>query len=317
VIRYLSDDEVAALLPSPADACELARRSLVELAAGLVELPPKPSVRPRPDGFVNAMPAYCSVPDAVAVKIVGVYQSNRARGLPTIAGVVISLDPENGRIRGILGAGSLTAARTAAASGACLARLAPAAPGHLALTGAGVEARTHLLVADALGWHDIVVYDHRPENIEALAGWAAERVPAVRVQGAPSPGDAAEGAACVITGIPIGARGGVLPPDSVRSDALVLPIDYSTSVGAELANSAELLASDDPDQLAAVARLGHFEGWRALDGPVGRWLADAGPARPAGRVVVANLGVGAHDAVFAKAILDRAEALDSGTLLSE
>jgi hypothetical protein len=34
-------------------------------------------------------------------------------------------------------------------------------------------------------------------------------------------------------------------------------------------------------------------------------------------VVVANLGVGAHDAVFAKAILDRAEALDSGTLLSE
>jgi ornithine cyclodeaminase/alanine dehydrogenase-like protein (mu-crystallin family) len=317
VIRYLSDDEVAALLPAPAAACELARRSLVELAAGLVELPPKPSVRPRPDGFVNAMPAYCSVPDAVAVKVVGVYQSNRARGLPTIAGVVISLDPENGRIRGILGAGSLTAARTAAATGACLARLAPAAPGHLAMTGAGVEARTHLLVADALGWHDVVVYDHRPENIEALAGWAAELVPAVRVRGATSPGDAAEGAACVVTGIPIGARGGVLPPDSVRSDALVLPIDYSTSVGAELANSAELLASDDPDQLAAIAQLGHFGGWRELDGPVGRWLADGAPARPAGRVVVANLGVGAHDAVFSQAILDRAEELGRGTLLAE
>ncbi|MDX6568408.1 MAG: hypothetical protein QOH15_986, partial [Gaiellales bacterium] len=297
MIRYLSDDEVAALLPAPADACELARRSLVELAQGLVELPPKPSVRPRPDGFVNAMPAYCSVPDAVAVKIVGVYQSNRARGLPTIAGVVISVDPENGRIRGILSAGSLTAARTAAATGACLARLAPAAAGHLAMTGAGVEARTHLLVAGALGWHDIVVYDHRPENVDALTGWAAEHVPAVRVRGATSPGDAADGAACVVTGIPIGARGGVLPLESVREDALVLPIDYSTSVGAELANSAELLVSDDPDQLAAVGQLGHFGGWRELDGPVGHWLADGAPARPAGRVVVANLGVGAHDAV--------------------
>jgi ornithine cyclodeaminase/alanine dehydrogenase-like protein (mu-crystallin family) len=317
VIRYLSDDEVAALLPAPADACELARQSLVELANGLVDLPPKPSVRPRPAGFVNAMPAYCSVPDVVAVKIVGVYQSNRARGLPTIAGVVISVDPETGRIRGILGAGSLTAARTAAATGACMARLAPARPGPLGMTGAGVEARTHLLVADALGWHDVVVYDHRASNIESLTAWAAEHVPAVRLRAAASPGAAAEGAACVVTGIPIGANGGELPLASVRDDALVLPIDYSTSVGAELANSAELLASDDPDQLAAVARLGHFEGWRALDGPVGRWLADAGPARPAGRVVVANLGVGAHDAVFAKAILDRAEALDSGTLLSE
>jgi ornithine cyclodeaminase/alanine dehydrogenase-like protein (mu-crystallin family) len=317
VIRYLSDDQVTALLPSPSDACELARRSLVELAAGLVDLPPKPSVRPRPDGFVNAMPAYCSVPDAVAVKVVGVYQSNRARGLPTIAGVVISIDPENGRIRGILGASTLTAARTAAATGACLARLAPAAPGPLALTGAGVEARTHLLVADALGWHDVVVYDHRAANIEALAAWAAAHAPAVRVRGAASPADAADGAACVVTGIPIGARGGVLPADSVREDALVLPIDYSTSVGAELANSAELLASDDPDQLAAVATLGHFDGWRALDGPVGRWLADGGPARPPGRVVVANLGVGAHDAVFSKAILDRAEARGSGTLLPE
>jgi len=317
VIRYLSDDEVEALLPPPAEACELARRSLVELAAGLVDLPPKPSVLPRPGGFVNAMPAYCSVPDVVAVKVVGVYQSNSARGLPTIAGVVISIDPETGRIRGILGAGALTAARTAAATGACMARLAPATPGPLGMTGAGVEARTHLRVADALGWHDVVIYDHRPANIESLIAWAATHVPAVRLRAAASPADAAEGAACVVTGIPIGARGGQVPAESVREDALVLPIDYSTSVGPELANSAELLASDAPDQLAAVAALGHFEGWRELDGPVGRWLADGGRARPAGRVVVANLGIGAHDAVFAKSILDRAEARGGGTLLAE
>jgi ornithine cyclodeaminase/alanine dehydrogenase-like protein (mu-crystallin family) len=317
VIRYLADDEVAALLPPPAEACELARRTLVDLANGRIELPPKPSVRPRPEGFVNAMPAYCSVPDAVAVKVVGVYQSNRARGLPTIAGVVISLDPENGRIRGILGASALTAARTAAASGACMTRLAPAAPGPLGMTGAGVEARTHLLVADALGLLDVVVYDHRPANVEALQAWAEAEVPDVRVRAATSPGEAADGAAIVVTGIPIGARGGELPPEAVRADALVLPIDYSTSVGAGLANSAELLASDDPAQLAAVAKLGHFTGWRELDGPVGRWLADDAPARPAGRVVVANLGVGAHDAVFAKAILDQAEAIGGGTLLPE
>jgi ornithine cyclodeaminase/alanine dehydrogenase-like protein (mu-crystallin family) len=317
VIRYLSDAEVATLLPAPGDACELARRTLVELAAGLVQLPPKTSVLPRSDGFVNAMPAYCSEPDAVSVKIVGVYQSNSARGLPTIAGVVVSIDPETGRVRGILGAASLTAARTAAASGACMARLAPAAPGPLALTGAGVEARTHLLVAEALGWHDVVVYDHRSANVERLATWAGEHAPAVRIRAATSPAAAADGAACIVTGIPIGASGGDVPPEAVRDDALVLPIDYSTSVGAALASSAELLASDDPDQLAAVARLGHFTGWRALDGAVGPWLADDAPARPEGRAVVANLGVGAHDAVFARAVLDEAERRGIGTLLEE
>ena len=317
MIRYLSDAEVATLLPAPGEACELARRTLVDLAAGQVQLPPKTSVLPRSDGFVNAMPAYCSGPDAVSVKIVGVYQSNRARGLPTIAGVVVSIDPETGRMRGILGAASLTAARTAAASGACLARLAPPVPGPLALTGAGVEARTHLLVADALGWHDVVVYDHRPANVERLATWAGEHVPRVRVRAAADPAAAADGAACIVTGIPIGARGGEVPPEAVREDALVLPIDYSTSVGAELANSADLLASDDPDQLFAVAALGHFAGWRGLDGAIGRWLADDAPPRPSGRVVIANLGVGAHDAVFAQAVLAQAEKLGVGTLLAE
>jgi ornithine cyclodeaminase/alanine dehydrogenase-like protein (mu-crystallin family) len=317
VIRYLTDAQVEALLPAPAEACELARRTLVDLASGRVDMPPKSVVRPRPDGFVNAMPASCPGADAVAVKIVGVYQSNRARGLPTIAGVVVSIDPDTGRIRGIVGAGSLTAARTAAATGACMARLAPEAPGPLALTGAGVEARTHLLVADALGWHDVVVYDHRASNIEHLQRFAAAHTPHVSVRAADSPAAAAEGAACIVTGIPIGALGGDVPAEAVRDDALVLPIDYSTSVGAELANSAELLASDDPDQLASVARLGHFTGWRALDGPVGRWLADDAPPRPTGRVVVANLGVGAHDAVFSRAILDEAEARGLGTLLDD
>ena len=103
------------------------------------------------------------------------------------------------------------------------------------MTGAGVEARTHLLVADVLGWHDVAVYDHRASNIDDLAAWASSTSPSVRIRGVASPADAAEGAACVITGIPIGARGGEVPIESVRDDALVLPIDYSTSVGAELA----------------------------------------------------------------------------------
>jgi ornithine cyclodeaminase/alanine dehydrogenase len=317
VIRYLTEAQVDALLPPPAEACELTRQTLVSVAQGLVDLPPKTSLVVRPGDFINAMPAYSAPAAAAAVKIVGVYLSNRARELPTISGVVVSLDPETGRTRGLLAAGGITAARTAAVTGACMARLAPEAPGPLGMTGAGVEGRTHLLVAEALGWHDVVVYDHRPANIERLHAWAAEHAPAIRLRGAASPAEAADGAACVVTGIPIGASGGEVPLEAIRPDALVLPIDYSTSIGPEVANAADLLTSDDPGQLRAISALGHFAGWRELDGATGHWLADDAPPRPAGLVVMANLGVGAHDAVFANAILDRAEAEGIGSLLPE
>ena len=145
--RWLSDAEVAALLPPPAEAAELARSVLIELADGTIELPPKPAIHPRPDGFVNVMPAYCSGLDAAGVKLVSVFPANGGLGLPAINALVIVLDSATGLVRGLLGGAALTACRTAAASAACIARLAPPRPGHVALTGAGVEARSHLLRA--------------------------------------------------------------------------------------------------------------------------------------------------------------------------
>ncbi len=314
--RWLSDAQVAGLLPPPLEAAELARSVLVGLAEGTIELPPKPAIHPRPDAFVNTMPAYVGSLDGSGVKLVSVFPGNRARGLPAISAIVIVLDSETGLVRGLLGATALTACRTAAASAACAARLAPAAPGHVAITGAGVEARTHLLALEAQGYREVAVWDHRAANIEALRAWAAEHAPSVTVSPAESASAAAEGAAIVVTGIPIGAEGGRVEPAALRPDVLALPIDYSTSIAAETANGAALLLSDDVAQLDGY-RGAHWKGWRPLDGPVGSWLADGAPPRPEGQVVVANLGVGAHDVVFGMAVLERAEREGIGELLSQ
>ena len=313
--RWLSDAQVAALLPPPEEAAELARSVLVGLAEGTIELPPKPAIHPRPDGFVNTMPAYVGVLDGSGVKLVSVFPANRERGLPAISAIVIVLDSETGLVRGLLGATALTACRTAAASAACAGRLAPAAPGHVAITGAGVEARTHVLALEAQGHVEFVVWDHRASNIDALRAWADEQAPSVTVRPAESASAAAEGAAVVVTGIPIGAEGGRVDPAALRPDVLALPIDYSTSIAAETANGAALLLSDDVAQLDGY-RGAHWKGWRPLDGPVGTWLADGAPPRPEGQVVVANLGVGAHDVVFGMAVLERAERDGIGDLLN-
>jgi ornithine cyclodeaminase/alanine dehydrogenase-like protein (mu-crystallin family) len=311
--RWLSEAQVALLLPPPAEAAALARSVLIGLAEGTIELPPKPAIHPRPDGFVNVMPAYCAGLDASGMKLVSAFRDNRERGLPMISALVIVLDSATGVVRGLLGGAALTACRTAAASAACVARLAPA--GHVALTGAGVEARAHLLALDALGRRDVVAWDHRQPNLDALQAWAGEHTPGVKLRTAGGASDAADGAAVVITGIPIGATGGRVDPEALRGDVLALPIDYSTSITAETANGAALLLADDVLQLDGY-RGSYFGGWRELDGPVGRWLADDGPERPSGQVVVANLGVGAHDVAFARAVLARAERDGVGTLVS-
>jgi len=313
--RWLSDAQVAALLPPPAEAAALARSVLIGLAEGTIELPPKPAIHPRPDGFVNVMPAYCGGLDGSGVKLVSVFPSNRALGLASVNALVIVLDSATGLVRGLLGGAALTACRTAAASAACIPRLAPKGSGPVAITGAGVEARTHLLALDALALRDVVVWDHRAANIEALQSWAADHVPMVTLRAAGSASDAADGAAVVITGIPIGAQGGRIDPEALRPDVLALPIDYSTSISAETANGAALLLADDVAQLDGY-RSAHFINWRPLDGPVGRWLADGAPPRPEGRIVVANLGVGAHDVVFGSAVLERAERDGIGALVT-
>ena len=311
--RWLSEAEVAPLLPPPPEAAALARSVLVGLAEGTIELPPKPAIHPRADAFINVMPAYSKGLDATGVKLVSVFPENRERGLATISALVIVIDSATGAVRGLLGGAALTSCRTAAASAACVAQLA--ASGPVAITGAGVEARTHLLALDALSRHDVVVWDHKSSNLEALRSWAGEHTPAVSLRTAGSASDAADGAAVVITGIPIGASGGRVDPQALRGDVLALPIDYSTSISAETANGAALLLADDVAQLDGY-RGSFFGGWRELDGPVGRWLADDAPERPSGQIVVANLGVGAHDVAFGSAVLDRAERDGIGTLVT-
>ncbi|WP_050348463.1 hypothetical protein [Arsenicicoccus sp. oral taxon 190] len=96
----------------------------------------------------------------------------------------------------------------------------------------------------------------------------------------------------------------------MREDALLLPLDYASSVGADLARTATLV-SDDVEQLAAVA-----PAKLALDYPAGTgWTGDAIRApRPDGRLVCLNLGIAAADIVLAAYVTDRAEDQRVGTV---
>lgn len=305
---HLSEAEVAAALPPPLEAVAMARRALIALADGSAELPPKPSVHAREGVLANAMPAYLADGDLLGLKWIAAYPSNAALGLPTHVGLVILSDAATGMPTAVMDAAAITGSRTAAVSGACIQALAPSQPGHIAITSAGVQARTHLLVLEALGTEDVVVVARSPAAAAALVGWADEHAPGISLTCLPTAAEAVEGASVVVTAVPIGAQGAHINPAWLRDDALVLPIDYATSITAEIANPASLY-SDDVGQLLRYREAGSFPGYRDPDGYCGQAIR---APRPEGRVVCQNLGNGAADLIFADYVLRSALEAGSG-----
>ena len=310
----LTDTEVRHLLPPPAVCVDLAAAALTALAEGRAEVPPKPAVHTLPGTFANAMPAAWPERRLLGCKWISIFPGNPSRGLPTASGVMVVNDGETGLPVCLMPAAELTAARTAAVSGACVRALAPQRAGHVAITGAGVQARSHLRVLDAIGHHDVVVWARRHEAVDGLAAWAAAETPGVRLRGAPDPASAVAGAAVVVTALSIGLSGSELDPDWVRDDALLLPLDYASSVGPDLAATA-LLAADDLRQFEAVRDQRKLGDYPSPTTSTGTLLGATAQGRPDGRVVCQNLGNGLSDLVVADAVWRAARDAGAGQVV--
>jgi ornithine cyclodeaminase/alanine dehydrogenase-like protein (mu-crystallin family) len=310
-MRFLSDLDVEQLLPPPAHLVELARDALVALAAGRADVPAKPAVHPGGLSFANAMPAAHPERNLLGCKWISIFPDNQAKGLPTAAGLMVVNDGTTGFPRLVMEAAALTAARTAAVSGACIAAF-----GRLdaptAILGAGVQARSHLQVLAALGSPEVTVYARRAEARRALEDWVAQETPALAVHAVGSREEALRGAQVVVTALTIGLSGAQLEQEWLADDALVLPLDYASSVGPDLAASSVLTADHVP-QFEAVRAAGSLGTYPAA----GRWTGDLlqGQPLPHGRVVCQNLGNGLTDLVVAAAVADSAEERGAGQLL--
>ncbi len=309
-MRVLTDADVRAALPDPLALVDLVAEGLLALAEGRAEVPPKPGVHPAPGMRAHAMPAAFPERGLLGCKWVTVTADNALRGLPATTGVMVVNDGTTGVPSCVMAAAELTAARTAAVSGACLRALAP--EGQVTVLGAGAQARAHLRVLAALGHGEVRVWARRRESVEALAAWARREAVATEVVPAGSREAAVRDAAGIVSALVLGLTDTRLPSSWVREDALLLPLDWASCVGPELAESG-VLASDDVRQFQVVA-----QERRAL-GPYPSpttWTGHLLHARrPAGRIIVQNLGSGLNDLLVAAAVAERAEDHGIGRLL--
>jgi ornithine cyclodeaminase/alanine dehydrogenase len=304
-LLYLTREEVSTLLPRVVpDQLDLVERTYRAVAAGRVELPPKPGIHPRPDSFIHAMPAYLRDDDVAVLKWIAGYPANKDRGLPYINGLIVVSDPETGVPLAVMDGAEITAARTAAASGACIRRWAPAGWTRAAILGCGEQGAFHARLVRELnpGVH-VSAYDPHQSRAEAVGDSVAS-----------DPRVAVEGADVVVTAGPIlDNPDSPLSADWLGERWLVLPIDFDLYFQSGAIAAAELFAVDDLGQFDYYRSLGFFRGWPAPDGSVGEALErDGAPAR----VACANLGIGALDAAFAKVVLDAALEAGTGTKLA-
>jgi ornithine cyclodeaminase/alanine dehydrogenase len=294
-LRVLDRETVTSALPPILEQVELAARIYRAMARGEVEMPPKIGVHPRGDAFIHAMPAYLRELDVVAMKWVSGFPDNPARGLAAISGLIAVNDPETGVPIAVLDAAEITAARTAAASGACVRAFAPAGWSTAAVLGCGEQGRHHCAVLRTLNPRcEIRAYDSVTERARDVCEGAVV---------VDEPRAAVAGADIVVTTALI-VREPPSPFDEswVGDDVLLLPIDFDFYVSPAAVIACDLFLTDDVAQFVAYREHGYFHGWPDPDASAGEGLERGLRAR---RVVCANLGVGALDAAFAHAVLSR------------
>ena len=160
---------------SPHEAYDAVRGAFEAHARGTWSMPSKVYVSNYPAGDFRAMPA---IGDGHALlKWVTSFPGNAARGLPTVTGLVLLSDAEDGRLLAVFDAAAVTALRTAAAGVLAADTLCRAEASSYAVIGCGVNGAetARMLVA-----HDVapIVWDvdAGSSRVRRRASWRARRV---------------------------------------------------------------------------------------------------------------------------------------------
>jgi ornithine cyclodeaminase/alanine dehydrogenase-like protein (mu-crystallin family) len=295
---------------SPHEAYDAVREAFIAYARGEWTMPPKVYVTNYPAGDFRAMPAIGG--GHALLKWVTSFPGNPARGLPTVTGLVVLSDAEDGRSLAVLDAAAVTALRTAAAGVLAADLLCRPEASSYAVVGCGVNGAeaARMLVAHGAS---PVVWDVNEDRRRMVA----ERL------GVRAASSAAEALACevVVTVTPgseiLYPAGSLEPGQHVsllgadaawKAEVALGELERSNvfcddweqaSHGGELAAAVEagILARDDVTELGAVL-LGESDGRRSASDIT---LFD-------------STGLAIQDLAIAKAALARVGELDLATI---
>ena len=235
-MRILSDAEVAAVLDlrRVTDALEHALRDLGHgRAASTVR------VRAAADGSMAS--ALAAIWPAGGVAGGKLYATTK-HGFS----FVVTLFDLDGRLLGVMEAGSLTRVRTAAGTGVAIRHLLSGRPEVVTIVGTGQQGRSHVeLVANELpDVAELRIVGRRPEARDALVRYASER--GLAATAVAEPATAVRDAGLVIT--VTAARDPLFPADSLADGALICALGATKAdrqeIGSDVVERAHTVVVD-------------------------------------------------------------------------
>jgi len=319
----LTRQEIARLM-APHDYLAAVERGFRCYAGGSADVP-APMHIPAGEGAFHAKGAHIAVDRAyVAVKLNGNFPGNPQRsGLPTIRGVVILCDADDGSVLAVMDSIEITLRRTAAAS-ALAARYLAREKGHcIAICGCGAQGRAQLAaLLDVLPLTQARVWDLDHDKAEEFArrGRAAF---GIDIRTFSEVDDATRSSDVVVTAT--SSRTPYLTRDLVPAGAFVAAVGADSPEKSELAPELMAEATIVVDILAQAATMGDLHhalaAGRVALADVHAELGDLVIGRKPGRTspeeitVFDSTGTAILDAASAVAIYERAVAAKIGSLI--
>jgi alanine dehydrogenase len=238
--RLLTEGDVKSVL-TMGDLIDVMASALERFSTGKVEQPVRTVIPVAGhDAFFGTMPALAKDPYALGAKLVTVFGSNPARGLPSHLATIVLLNPETGALVALLDGRYITEARTAAVSAVSSKLLARPVSKSLAIIGSGVQARSHLeALAELYSLRQVTVWSPNQERREQFvagarsAGFAAFATgTAPQIAAVDHAGEAVVGADLVVLA--------TSSPTPVVENGWVKPGAHVISVGACRPNQREM-----------------------------------------------------------------------------
>ena len=324
-VLVLTHREIEQLMP--VDACiGVMAQALEALARGDVYQPLRMVIHPpNAPGLMGLMPAVLSGTGrkpAYGLKVVCLFADNSARGKDMHQGSVLLFDGTTGELLALMNASAITAIRTAAVSGLATRLLARGDAGDLAIIGAGVQARTHLLAMAAVRTlRRVRVASRNIERARTLALEMQSQV-ACEIEPMPSAAQAMRGADLVVTATtstePVIDRSWVAPGAHLNIVGASLPrareVDSATMAAAAVfVDRRESTLAESGDYLLAVAE--GVIGPDHIRAELGELLTGERQGRrsPEEITLFKSLGLAVEDLASAEFLHQRAQDVGVGT----
>jgi ornithine cyclodeaminase len=326
-LRYLSAEDVEAVMPEPPELLAAVEDVLRAQGRGEVVLESRVHLEPGPEygGHWNVLRAFVAPLGTAGVKVVGDFVGNYRRDLPSELGLLALFDPETGAPTAIVDAADLTSRRTGAltAIGAkYLARRDAHVLGHIGSRG---TAFWNVVLLDSLfDFDEIRVTSRRPESREAF-GRALEEALGKPVRVVATAQEAVEGADVVVEATRLVEPEPLIRTAWIGEGALVVPYGTVSAVELDLLEVMDKVVVDDWGQCKAGGRFGALrrhvdEGLlteETLHAELGEIVVGDKPGRERDeeRTLFWHRGLATTDVALGALLVRRAEERGVGTVL--